>query len=135
MWSRCLVGVIAARLVLASAAGAQAPAPPPGRIAASAAQEAAKAAAPRGPMPTGLKWTGIGLIAGSGGIAMAATISDCLRSARACRQERRAAYIVSGVTAATGIALLGLADARRGPPLPALEVGDGRAAIVQRIRF
>jgi hypothetical protein len=96
---------------------------------------AAREAEARGAMPTGLKWTGIGLLIGSAGPATLAAFSDCVRSDRACRNERRGAYIASGVLAGTGVALLGIANARRAASLPALEVGGGRAVLVQRLRF
>jgi hypothetical protein len=140
MLPRAIAGVIIARLVLAPWSWAEESGP----IAASAARHAAALPPPaeaRGPMPTGLKWTGIGLLLGSTAPVATAKLGDCLRSRRACKDARRAAYAAGGVFAATGATLLVIANAKRGPSLPGasraltLEVDEGRAALVQRIRF
>ncbi len=90
---------------------------------------------PAGPMPAGLKWTGIGLLIGSGLPVFAASIGDCLDSERHCRNQRHAAYAVGGVMAGTGAVLLGIANAKRSPALPAIVLRDGRAMLQQRITF
>ena len=137
MLQRALLAVIAARLVLAPWAVAEEPAHRPGPIAAAAALEAARVEAParRGPMPTGLKWTGLGLLMGSGMPAVVATLGDCIHEGRTCRNQRRVAYATAAAMAGTGALLLVIADSKRDAPLPSLAFSDGRAAIVQRVTF
>ena len=142
MLPRALAAILVARLVLAPWAGADEPAARPGPIAVTplrdaAAREAARVgrAAPRGPMPAGLKWTGIGLLIGSGLPVFVAKFGDCLSGEFSCRDQRHAAYAVAGVMAGTGAALLIIADARRAPALPTLVLRDGRAIVQQRIAF
>jgi hypothetical protein len=143
MLPRALAVILVARLVLAPWAGADEPATRPGPIAVTplrdaAAREAARvgrAAPPRGPMPGGLKWTGIGLLIGSGLPVFVAKFGDCLSGEFSCRDQRHAAYAVAGVMAGTGVALLIIADARRAPALPTLVLRDGRAIVQQRIAF
>jgi hypothetical protein len=119
MLSRVIAGVLAARLVLAPSAAADPHMPDGGPIAASAARQVESLPAPpppaRGPMPTGLKWTGIGLVIGSTGPLAIAKLGDCLGSRRKCRDARHGAYAASGVFAATGITLLAIGNAKRGP--------------------
>ena len=136
MLKRAFLSVIVARLVLAPWAVAQEPVHRPGPIAA-AALEATRVEAPamRGPMPGGLKWTGLGLLMGSGMPALAATFGDCLYKERTCRNQRRVAYATAGAMAGTGALLLVIADAKREAPLPSLVFSHGRAAIVQRVTF
>ena len=104
MLQRALLAAIAARLVLAPWAVAEEPVHRPGPIAAAAALEAARVEAParRGPMPNGLKWTGLGLLMGSGMPVLVATFGDCIREGRTCRNQRRAAYATAGAMAGTG---------------------------------
>jgi hypothetical protein len=140
MRHKAVTGVIVARLVLAPWAGAEEPSPPgpaPTAIRATAAREAARLApaAPRGPMPGGLKWTGIGLLIGSGIPVFAAKFGDCIPDDFSCRDQRHAAYAVSGVMAGTGAALLAIAHAKRSPALPTIVLRDGRAVVQQRISF
>jgi hypothetical protein len=119
MLARTLVLLFVARLVLAPFAAADPQTPDLGPIAASAARQAEALPPPRqddrGPMPTGLKWTGIGLLIGSTGPVAVAKLGDCLRSRRACKDSRRTAYAASGAFAVTGASLLALANAKRGP--------------------
>ena len=137
MLQRALLAVIAARLVLAPWAVAEEPVHRSGPIAAAAALEAARVEAParRGPMPTGLKWTGLGLLMGSGMPALVATFGDCIHEGRTCRNQRRVAYATAAAMAGTGALLLVIADSKRDAPLPSLAFSDGRAAIVQRVTF
>ena len=137
MLQRALLVVIVARLVLAPWAVAEEPPRRPGPIAAAAALEAARVEAPanRGPMPNGLKWTGLGLLMGSGMPVLVATFGDCIREGRTCRNQRRVAYATAGAMAGTGALLLVIADAKRTPALPSITFGNGGAAIVQRVTF
>ena len=88
----------------------------------------------RGPLPAGLKWTGIGLLAASTVPVAAAALGDCVPDEFACRDNGAAAYVVGGL-AGTGVLLLVIAHARRDTPLPSVTVGNGRAAILQRVTF
>ena len=137
MLQRALLAVVVARLLLAPWAVAEEPVHRPGLIAAAATLEAVRVEAPprRGPMPNGLKWTGLGLLMGSGMPVLVATFGDCIREGRTCRNQRRAAYAAAGAMAGTGAVLLVIADGKRGAPLPSLAFSDGRAAIVQRVTF
>jgi hypothetical protein len=111
-----------ARLVLAPFVFADPQAPTAGPIAASAARQAEAPPPPsprhedRGPMHTGLKWTGIGMVLGSTGGAVSTLIGDCLDSRHACRMKRTRTYAASGALAVTGVVLLAIADAKSGPP-------------------
>ena len=136
MLPRALLVVIVARLVLAPLAVAEEPVRP-GPIAAAAALEAVRVEAParRGRMPNGLKWTGLGLLMGSGLPVLVATFGDCIHEGRTCRNQRRVAYATAGAMAGTGALLLVIGDAKRDAPLPSLAFSDGRAAIVQRVTF
>lgn len=112
--------VILVRLATAPFAGADDPSPP-GPIAASAARAARTAASPppaRRPMDKGSMWTGVGLLSLSAPIALAATIGDCLGSEGSCDDQRRAAYVASGVLAGSGAALLTYAHVQRLGPEP-----------------
>ena len=112
--------VILMRLAAAPFAGA-ADVSPAGPIAASAAREAQAAAPPppaRRPMDKGSMWTGVGLLSLSAPIALAATIGDCLGSEGTCDDQRRAAYVASGVLAGSGAALLTYAHVQRLGPEP-----------------
>jgi hypothetical protein len=137
MLQRALLAVVVARLVLAPWAVAEEPVHRPGPIAAAAALAATRAEAParRGPMPNGLKWTGLGLLMGSGMPVVVAAFGDCIREGRTCRNQRRVAYATAGAMAGTGGLLIVIADAKREAPLPALAFSDGRATIVQRVTF
>jgi hypothetical protein len=143
MLPRAVAAILVVRLVLAPSAGAEEPATRPGPIAAAPLRDAAEReaarvgrAAPRpGPMPGGLKWTGIGLLIGSGLPVFAAKFGDCLSGEFSCRDQRHAAYAVAGVMAGTGAALLLVAHAKRPPALPALVLRDGRAVVQQRFTF
>lgn len=112
------------------------PAEPP--IQAAAEREAARLASigGRGPMPNGLKWTGLGLLMGSGMPVLVAKFGDCINpEGRTCRNQRRVAYATAGAMAGTGALLLVIGEAKRDAPLPSLVFSDGRAAIVQRVTF
>jgi hypothetical protein len=86
----------------------------------------------RGPMRPGLKWTGIGLLLGSGVHVALGALADCRSSDRTCRRFRRVSYGTGAAMAGTSVLLLGIADAKRGPAL----VVDGERAIVQhRVSF
>jgi hypothetical protein len=102
---------------------------------ADAAARAATQATPtpaRGPMRPGLKWTGIGLLLGSGVHFALGALADCRSSDRTCRTFRRVSYGTGTAMAGTGALLLGIAEAKRGPAL----VVDGERAIVQhRVTF
>jgi hypothetical protein len=137
MLQRAIAAVVVARLVVAPWAGAEEPSPRSGAIAASAAREALRAAGParRGPMPAGLKWTGIGLLIGAGLPVSLARFADCIPDDFSCRDQRHAAYAAAGVMAGTGALLLVIAHARRSPAMPAIVLRDGRAVIEQRITF
>jgi hypothetical protein len=128
------------RRVLAPCAAADPQTSETGPIAASAARQAAAVppAPPpaRGPMPTGLKWTGLGMLMGSTAPIALAKLGDCIPERPACDRDRRALYIASGIIAGTGASLLAIGHAKRGPsPIVTLDVGGGRATLVQRIAF
>lgn len=127
--------VLVCRLVLAPSAGADDSAPTPIRD--TAARETARLApaASRGPMPAGLKWTGTGLLIGSGLPVFIARFADCISDEFSCRDQRHAAYAVAGVMAGTGALLLVVANAKRSPPLPTVSLGDGRLIVQQRVSF
>jgi hypothetical protein len=135
MSKKLIAAVIVGRLALAPGAAA---APPDGRtpLADAARQEAVRAAhaAQRGPMPAGLKWTGIGLIIGSGMGLVGGELGDCLASEETCRRSRHTAHIVLGAMAGTGVALLLVGDHKR-PALPSLRFDAERITISQRLTF
>jgi hypothetical protein len=138
MLQRVIAGVIVARLVLAPWAGADEPPVASPSLREAAVREAARLTPPpsrRGPMPNGLKWTGIGLLIASGLPVVIAKFGDCIPDDFSCRDQRHAAYVVSGVMAGTGAGLLAIAHAKRSPALPTLVIGDGRAVVQQRISF
>ncbi len=140
MLQRALIGVIVARLVLAPWAAAEDPSPrdpAPTAIREAAARETARLArdARRGPMPAGLKWTGAGLLIGSGLPVFAAQFGDCISDEFSCRDQRHAAYAVAGVMAGTGALLLVVAHAKRATLWPSVSLQDGRASITQRVTF
>jgi hypothetical protein len=127
---------LAGRLAFAPVVAAD----PPSRdapIRTAATREAARlaSATPRGPMPPGLKWTGVSLLAGSTLPVGIAVLGDCVPDEFACRDQKDAALVAAGVMAGTGVLLLIIAHAKRPAALPDIAVGPGRAAIVQRIRF
>ena len=134
MLSRAMAGVLAARLTLAPFAAADPQMPDAGPIAASAARQAEALPPPRqddrGPMPSGLNWTGIGLLMGSTAPVAVAKLGDCLQSRRACKDARHTAYAASGALALTGVALLTIGHAKRGPsPLATpIQASAARAA-------
>jgi hypothetical protein len=105
-------------------------------IRAAAEREATRSSsAGRGPMPGGLKWTGIGLLAGSPLPIAITQFSDCIPEGPACAHERRRARVAAGLLAGTGGLLLVIGEAKRGSALPSVSLEDGRAAIVQRVTF
>jgi hypothetical protein len=125
-------------VLLAAPAGAAAAEPAAAPIAATASRESQRAApnpTRRGAMPNGLKWTGLGLIMGSGMPVVGGALSDCFASERSCRRGRHAMYALGGVMAGTGVALLFIADHKR-PQVPIIvSVAPGRASIAHRITF
>ena len=106
-------------------------------IQASAERDAARlgSTTDRGPMPPGLKWTGIGLLAGSTLPLAIAKFGDCIPEGPACGHRRRQAYATAGLMAGTGALLLVIGEAKRVPALPSLTFGGGGVAIVQRVTF
>jgi hypothetical protein len=134
---RLVAVVFAGRLALAPFAFAEDPTPETAPLRAAAAREASRLSQParRGPMPGGLKWTGLGLLMGSGLPVLIAKFGDCVPSDFSCRDQRHAAYAVAGVLAGTGAALLVIAHAKRSPALPTIVVRDGRVVLQQRIAF
>jgi len=113
------------------------PAPAEAPIHAAAEREAARLAstADREPMSNALKWTGIGLLAASPLPIAIARFGDCVPQGPACGHHRRQARVAAGMLAGTGGLLLVIGEVKRGPELPSLSIGDGRAAIVQRVTF
>ena len=114
--------VIAGRLVLAPWVAAQ-EAPVSGPIAAAAAREAANAVVERerGPMPTGLKWTGIGLVL-HGAAVGAAGLIFC--AADACGRNPEIGFGIAGASLLAGAIVLHVADRKR---LPAVKETAGAA--------
>ena len=106
-------------------------------IHAAAGREAARlaSAATRAPMSNALKWTGIGLVAGSALPIAVARFSDCIPDGPACRHQRRQSNVAAGMLAGTGALLLVIGEAKRGPALPSVSIEDGRATIVLRVTF
>jgi hypothetical protein len=133
---RLVALVFAARLALAPLAFAG-PEPDTAPLRAAAAREAAQLArtSARGPMPGGLKWTGIGLLAGAGLPVAIARLGDCIPDDFSCRDQRHAAYAAAGIMAGTGALLLVIANAKRSTAMPTVVLRDGRAVIQQRITF
>jgi hypothetical protein len=111
------------------------PAGPP--IHAAAEREATRLAssADLGPMPGSLKWTGIGLLAGSPLPLAVTQFGDCIPDGPACAHNRRRARVAAGLLAGTGGLLLVIGEVKRVPALPSVSIADGRAAIVQRLTF
>lgn len=149
MLQKTILAVLVVRLVLAPSAGAETPSPrsgpaaaralhdaPNGPLSRAAAREAARLARSpaQGPMPGGLKWTGIGLLIGTGLPIFVARFGDCIPDGSHCRDQRHAAYAVGGAMAATGVALLVIGHAKR-PHLPSLVVAGDRAVLQHRITF
>ncbi len=136
MQHRLIAVVVAGRLALAPFASAdQDPRDAP--IGAAAAREAVRASqtAARGPMRPGLKWTGIGLLTVSTLPVVFGNFDDCIPDEFACRDERAAAYVATGVLAGTGALLLVIGAAKRSRALPSVTWHDGRAMIQQRVTF
>jgi len=142
MSSRCIgrrlvAAVFAGRLALAPFAFAEDPQPEAAPLRAAAAREALRLSAParRGPLPAGLKWTGLGLLMGSGFPVFVVKFGDCIPDDFSCRDQRHAAYALAGVMAATGAGLLVIGHAKRSPAMPTIVLRDGRAVVQQRITF
>jgi len=132
MHLRWIAVVLAGRLALAPFAFAdQAASETP--IRAAAAREAARVAAPdpRGEMPKGLKWTGIGLMLAGGLTLFTTAIGNCGTNCG----PRSIGYVVGGTEFAVGSLLIGLAETHRRPASPSLVLHDGRAVLQQRITF
>ena len=130
-----VVLALAGQLALAPFAAAE-DAVPAAPIRAGAIREAAKLATTsrRGPMPAGLKWTGVGLLSASLLPVTAVTFGDCISDDRSCRDTRAAAYVVGGVMAGSGALLLIIGHAKR-TNLPSLSLDSERAMLQQRITF
>lgn len=134
---RLVAAVFAGRLALAPFAFADDAKPEAAPLRAAAAREAVRLSGParRGPMPAGLKWTGLGLLMGSGWPVFVVKFSDCIPDDASCRDQRHAAYAVAAVMAGTGVGLLVIGNAKRSPAMPSLVVRDGRVLVQQRITF
>jgi hypothetical protein len=106
----------------------------------AAATAAAQQPEHRGPMPAGLKWTGIGLLIGGGVTVLlgAAVKNDdsCGYSISSsdCDALGTGFYVFGAALAGTGAALLGVANAKR-EHLPSISVQRGRVSIRQRFSF
>jgi hypothetical protein len=136
MHLRWIAVVLAGRLALAPFAFAdQSATEAPIRAAATREAIRVSSTTRRGPMAAGLKWTGIGLLIGSGLPVVLGHFGDCVSDEFSCRDQRHAAYAVAGVMAGAGAGLLAIAHAKRSPALPTLVLGDGRAMVQQRITF
>jgi hypothetical protein len=131
-----IAALIVGRLVLVPGVAAASPGRPDTPLADAVGREAVRVAqaGKRAPMRAGLKWTGIGLIIGSGMPIVTAKLSDCFASEPTCRRGRHAFYGIGAAMAGTGIALLMVADTHR-PALPSLSFDAERVAITQRITF
>jgi hypothetical protein len=105
-----------------------------------AAAQASQAPAQRGPMPPGLKWSGIGLLIGGGvTVPLGAAVKNddscgVTVASDDCEAIGTGFYIFGAALAGTGAALLGVANAKR-EHLPSISVQRGRFAIRQRITF
>jgi hypothetical protein len=131
--------VLAGRLAIAPFAAAE-DAAPAGPIRAAATHEAARLAeaSRRGAMPNGLKWTGIGMLTVVPLPLTILALTDCAPDDRVCGNARKTAKVTAGVLAGTGTLLLVIGHHKRPPRyalLPEVTVGEGRAAVVQRITF
>jgi hypothetical protein len=120
--------VVAGRLALAPWALAQ-EAPAAGPIAAAAAREAARVEPQpaRGLMPTGLKWTGIGLVLHGAALGTAGLI---FCAADACGRNPEVGFGIAGVSLLAGAVVLHVADRKRPPAAPDTAVAGGDGPIV-----
>jgi hypothetical protein len=132
MCRRAATFAIVLTLLAASAVRAQQPTPI-ADAAARAARTAAEAPQRRGPMPRGLMWTGLGLIMAAGPTTMLAAISDCFGPN--CDRDRKIVYGVAAGEVASGLVLLGIANARRPVIAPSLVFRRGGAMLQSRIVF
>jgi hypothetical protein len=138
-----IVILMTGRLALAPWASAQ------DATAAGAAREAVRLdpQPARGPMPTGLKWTGIGLVLHGAAVGTAGLI---FCAADACGRNPEVGFGIAGMSALAGAIVLHIADRKRpsGAPgaavvagsvaaasPPTLSVGGGRVSITQRLSF
>jgi hypothetical protein len=134
---RLIAVVVAGRLALAPFASADQDPARDAPIGAAASREAVRLSqtATRGPMRPGLKWTGIGLLTISPLPVVLGNFDECVPSVFACRDQRAAAYVATGVLAGTGALLLVIGAAKRSGALPNVTWHDGRAMIQQRLTF
>jgi hypothetical protein len=86
-------------------------------------------------MSNAMKWTGIGLLAGSPLPIAVARFGDCVPQGPAGGHQRRMSYVAAGMLAGTGALLLVIGEVKRAAELPSVSMEDGRAAIVQRVTF
>src|SRR5689334_20883908 len=138
MLSRAIAGVLAARLVLAPWAVAEpADAAAPIRNSAAAVtwkvaprSDLAPSAAPkrRGPLPKGLKWTGIGLLLAGSMTTLTAALGNC--GAHEC--DKGTGLAVGGAEVVAGSMLLAIADRHRLPPAPSLVVLSRGGAMIRQ---
>jgi hypothetical protein len=93
--------------------------------------------AERTEMPAGLKWSGIGLLAGGGATMLigAGMDDDCHDPDFSCSDLRAGFYVVGGILAGTGAALLAIGSAKRRPVSPSLVMQRGRLLLQQRVTF
>jgi hypothetical protein len=119
--------VLVGRLALAPWALAQ-DAPAAGPIAAAAAREAARAdpRPARGPLHTGLKWTGNGLLLHGAAVGTAGLIF-CANDA--CGRNPEVGFGIAGASLIAGAVVLHVADRKRPPASPAIAVAEAEGPI------
>lgn len=127
-----IVVLITGRLALAPWASAQ-ETPAAGPIAAAAAREAVRLdpQPARGPMPTGLKWTGIGLVLHGAAVGTSGLI---FCAANACGRKPEVGFGVAGISALAGAIVLHIADRKRpsgAPEAAAVVQGPIEAAAIR----
>jgi len=89
-------------------------------------------------MPGGLKWTGVGLLAGGGAtVAIGAAINDedCYSYDYTCDELRQGFFVLGGILAGTGVTLLAVGAAKSGPVRTSMAFEKGRVILRQRVSF